>query len=84
MERLSVESIEKGLATAFVGRRIIYHRSIGSTNDAAKGLAAQGMPEGTLVIADEQTAGKGRLGRRWLAPPGTSLLMSLLFRPRFL
>ena len=81
MERLSVESIEKGLATAFVGRRIIYHRSIGSTNDVAKGLAAQGTPEGTLVIADEQTAGKGRLGRRWLAPPGTSLLISLLFRP---
>jgi len=48
----------------------------------ARELAAQGAPEGTLVIADEQTAGKGRLGRRWLAPPGTSLLMSLLFRPR--
>lgn len=81
MERLSVESIKKGLTTAFVGRRIIYHRSIGSTNDVAKELAAQGTPEGTLVIADEQTAGKGRLGRRWLAPPGTSLLISLLFRP---
>jgi BirA family biotin operon repressor/biotin-[acetyl-CoA-carboxylase] ligase len=81
VERLSVESIEKGLTTAFVGRRVIYHRSIGSTNDVAKGLAARGAPEGTLVIADEQTAGKGRLGRRWLAPPGTSLLISLLFRP---
>jgi len=81
VEALSVESIEKGLTTAFMGRKIIYYRSIGSTNDVAKELAARGAPEGTLVIADEQTAGKGRLGRRWLAPPGTSLLMSLLFRP---
>jgi BirA family biotin operon repressor/biotin-[acetyl-CoA-carboxylase] ligase len=84
VEELSVESIEKGLTTAFMGRRVIYYRSIGSTNDVARELAAQGAPEGTLVIADEQTAGKGRLGRRWLAPPGTSLLMSLLFRPRSL
>jgi len=84
MERLSAESIAKGLTTAFMGRRVIYYRSVGSTNDVAKELAAQGAPEGTLVIADEQTAGKGRLGRCWLAPPGTSLLMSLLFRPDFL
>jgi len=84
MERLSVGTIEKGLTTAFMGRRVIYYRSIGSTNDVARELAAQGAPEGTLVIAEEQTAGKGRLGRRWLAPPGTSLLMSLLFRPHFL
>ena len=81
MERLSAESIKKGLTTAFMGRRVIYYRSIGSTNDVARELAAHGAPEGTLVIADEQTAGKGRLGRRWLAPLGTSLLMSLLFRP---
>jgi BirA family biotin operon repressor/biotin-[acetyl-CoA-carboxylase] ligase len=84
VERLSVASIEKGLTTALMGRKVIYYRSIGSTNDVARELAAQGAPEGTLVIADEQTAGKGRLGRRWLAPPGTSLLMSLLFRPHFL
>ena len=84
MEGFSVESIEKGLTTTFMGRRVIYYRSIGSTNDVARELAARGAPEGTLVIADEQTAGKGRLGRRLLAPSGTSLLMSLLFRPRFL
>ncbi len=84
MDGLSVESIEKGLTTAFMGRRVVYYSSISSTNDVARELAVQGVPEGTLVIADEQTAGKGRLGRRWLAPPGTSLLMSLLFRPHFL
>src|SRR5690606_41572980 len=38
-------------------------------------------PEGTLVVADEQTAGRGRMGRRWEAPPGSSLLFSVLFRP---
>jgi BirA family biotin operon repressor/biotin-[acetyl-CoA-carboxylase] ligase len=81
VERLSAASIKKGLTTAFMGRRAVYYRSIGSTNDVAKELAVQGAPEGTLVMADEQTVGKGRLGRRWLAPPGTSLLISLLFRP---
>jgi BirA family biotin operon repressor/biotin-[acetyl-CoA-carboxylase] ligase len=81
VEGLSVASIERGLTTAFIGRQITCYRSIGSTNDVARELAAQGAPEGTLVIADEQTAGKGRLGRRWLAPSGTSLLISLLFRP---
>lgn len=84
MEELSATAIEKGLTTAFMGRRVIYYRSVGSTNDVAKELAVRGAPEGMLVIAEEQTAGRGRLGRRWLAPSGTSLLMSLLFRPYFL
>ena len=81
MSELSVESIKRGLKTDFIGRSIVYYSSIGSTNDLLKELAAQGAPEGTLVIADEQTAGKGRQGRRWLAPPGTGLLLSLLFCP---
>jgi BirA family biotin operon repressor/biotin-[acetyl-CoA-carboxylase] ligase len=54
---------------------------VGSTNDVAKALASEGAPEGTVVIADEQTAGRGRLSRRWIAPPRTSLLCSILFRP---
>ncbi len=81
MSELSAESIKRGLGTEFIGQSVVYHRSLGSTNDLLKELATQGAPEGTLVIADEQTAGRGRLGRKWLAPPGTSLLMSLLFRP---
>ena len=85
MERtsLSPERIKAGLATAFVGRPCTYLRKTGSTNDEAKRLAAAGAPAGALVIADEQTAGKGRLGRRWVAPPKTSLLMSLIFRPEW-
>ncbi len=59
----------------------IHLPSTTSTNDVARDLAARGAPEGTVVIADYQTAGRGRLGRRWLAPPGTSLLCSLVFRP---
>lgn len=81
MSELSAEGIKIGLKTDLIGQSIIYYPSLGSTNEVLKGLAAQGAPEGTLVIADEQTAGKGRLGRKWLAPPGTSLLLSLLFRP---
>ncbi len=59
----------------------IHLASTTSTNDVAREMAAQGAPEGTVVTADYQTAGRGRLGRRWLAPPGTSLLCSVLFRP---
>jgi BirA family biotin operon repressor/biotin-[acetyl-CoA-carboxylase] ligase len=69
------------LRTDFVGQSIVYHSSLSSTNELLKGLAAQGTPEGMLVIADEQTAGRGRLDRKWLSLPGTGLLMSLLFRP---
>lgn len=81
MSELSAATIRGGLQTDLIGQSIVYHSSIGSTNDLLKELAAQGAPEGTLVIADEQTAGKGRLGRKWLAPPSASLLISLLFRP---
>jgi len=59
---------------------VVYPR-VGSTNDEAKRLAEDGAPEGTLVVADEQTAGRGRLQRTWWAPAGTALLMSLILRP---
>jgi BirA family biotin operon repressor/biotin-[acetyl-CoA-carboxylase] ligase len=58
-----------------------YHARISSTNDAARKLAETGAPEGTVVVADEQTRGRGRLDRRWIAPPNTSLLFSVIFRP---
>lgn len=72
------------LTTRVFGRAFTYLPRTGSTNDVAKELAAQGAPEGTVVVADEQTTGRGRLGRRWLAPPGTCLLCSILFRPNLL
>jgi BirA family biotin operon repressor/biotin-[acetyl-CoA-carboxylase] ligase len=76
-----VRSIQSQLTTRVMGRPLYYFPTIGSTNVEARRLAASGAPEGTLLVADEQTAGKGRLGRRWSAPPNTCLLMSLLFRP---
>lgn len=80
-EKLTVEAIKRGLPTRLIGRRVVVYPSIGSTNDEAKRLAETGEPEGTLVIAEGQTAGRGRLQRSWWAPPGTALLMSLIFRP---
>lgn len=53
----------------------------GSTNDVARQLAEHGAPPGTVVIAEEQTAGRGRMGRRWSAPYGRALLISFILRP---
>ena len=58
--------------------------SIGSTNDVVRGWLAGGTPEVCLAVADEQTAGRGRSGRSWQAPPGAALLLSLGFRPSWL
>jgi BirA family biotin operon repressor/biotin-[acetyl-CoA-carboxylase] ligase len=71
-----------GLETERIGRNLVYRPAIGSTNDEARRLARAGAPEGTLVVTDYQTSGRGRLDRRWEAPAGSSLLMSLVFRPR--
>lgn len=73
-------SIADTPAGAFV-RRVEYYPRTGSTNDVCRELAEAGSPEGTLVVADEQLAGRGRMGRRWVAPAAGALLLSLLFRP---
>ncbi len=65
---------------ANLGHPRVHLRRTGSTNELARGLAREGAPHGTLVTASEQTAGRGRHGRRWSAPAGSSLLMSLLLR----
>ena len=58
--------------------------SVGSTNDVVRDWLADGTPEVCLAVADEQTAGRGRNGRTWVAPPGAALLLSLGFRPDWL
>ena len=63
-----------------IGRPHVHHRVVDSTNQRGKELAAAGAPHGTVVTADEQTAGRGRQGRSWVAPPGRALLMSLVLR----
>jgi len=83
MNLLSTDDIAHALNGSALVRRIEYLPAVGSTNDVAKRLGAEGAPEATLVIADEQTAGRGRLGRVWWTPPGTAIAMSLLLRPAF-
>src|ERR1700677_3672206 len=66
---------------SLLGQPRVHLREIGSTNERARDLALAGAPHGTLVTARAQTAGRGRQGRRWSAPAGSSLLMSLVLRP---
>jgi BirA family transcriptional regulator, biotin operon repressor / biotin---[acetyl-CoA-carboxylase] ligase len=63
-----------------LGRPHVHLRETGSTNERARALAAGGAPHGTLVTAGHQTAGRGRQGRTWSAPPGRALLLSLVLR----
>ncbi len=63
-----------------IGRPRVHHRLCDSTNERAKELARTGAPHGTLVTADEQTAGRGRQGREWVAPARSAVLMSVVLR----
>lgn len=75
------ELISKKIRTRFVGHNLIYKPITGSTNNDAFALAKEEAPEGTCVIADVQTMGRGRLGRSWAAPAGSSILTSIVLRP---
>jgi BirA family biotin operon repressor/biotin-[acetyl-CoA-carboxylase] ligase len=70
------------LDTRYVGRNLLFLPTTGSTNHEARRLAREGAAEGTVVITEYQSSGRGRMDRRWQAPPNSSLLLSLLFRPR--
>ena len=67
-----------------LGRPLHVHRRIGSTNQRALELAKTGAPHGTLVAADEQTAGRGRAGKAWITPPNSALAFSVVLRPAWL
>lgn len=82
-DTLSAETIKEGLSTICFGQEVTYLQSTKSTNLVAKELAQEGAQEGTLVITDYQTQGRGRLERSWWSPPGENLLFSLIFRPTF-
>lgn len=64
-----------------IGQRIERYDVVASTNDLARAEAGRGAPEGLVVVAEEQTAGRGRMGRKWIVPRGTSLQLSILLRP---
>lgn len=65
-----------------VGRPYTFMATVDSTNRVLRGLAEDGAPEGAVVVADEQTAGRGRRGRSWISAPGAGVWMSVLLRPR--
>ena len=69
------------LHTQWIGTRLEYFDETDSTNIRARKLAEEGAPHGTLVVADRQTAGKGRRGRSWVSPAGTGIWMSMVLRP---
>ncbi len=80
-DRLLAEEVLQGLKTRRFTGPVHHFETLDSTNDLAKQLAAQGAPEGAVVVAEAQTGGRGRLGREWNSPPGVGLYVSLVLRP---
>lgn len=78
---MTSDEIKSGLNTNILGREVLCYAETTSTNDIAIELAGKDAKEGTLVIADSQTKGRGRLDRKWVASAGTSILASLILRP---
>ena len=76
-------TIADQIHTKWAGKTVHFAREIDSTNLWIKRLAKEGAPEGTLALAEFQSAGRGRLGRSWEVPEGTSVMMSILLRPEF-
>jgi len=80
MNLITPETIKNALKTDFIGQKIHYFTEVTSTNDVAKELTTLGAEEGTVVIAEVQTCGRGRLGRVWLSPKG-GIWFSVILRP---
>jgi len=79
--RVDKVALRKALGDRLVGNRMLYFLSLPSTNDHARELAEDGWPEGTVVLAEEQVAGKGRAGRAWHSPAGVGLYFSVILKP---
>lgn len=82
-ELLSPESVARQLKTVTFGRKIVYHEKVDSTNTIAKKLADKGAEEGTVVVAEEQTGGRGRLDRKFISPFAQGVWFSIILRPQF-
>ena len=78
---LDVEEVRRRLAGRVIGSAVAYHPVLGSTMDEARRLAEDGCAEGVVVVAEEQTGGRGRFNRSWLSPPGSGLTFSVALRP---
>jgi len=80
---LCLQELNNELAGEIIGHSIHYYQEIGSTNDEAFRLGMEGAPEGTVVVANSQSAGKGRLQRSWFSPPSSNIYTSVILRPEF-
>jgi BirA family transcriptional regulator, biotin operon repressor / biotin---[acetyl-CoA-carboxylase] ligase len=80
-DKITANEIQLGLKTEVLGRHIYFEEEVDSTQKIAHKLAYEGAPEGTLVVAELQKAGRGRLDRTWFSPKGTGIWMSLILRP---
>ncbi|MCA0990752.1 biotin--[acetyl-CoA-carboxylase] ligase [Bacillus hwajinpoensis] len=81
-DMLSKEEIALKLTTNFLGKTIYTYPTVESTQFIAHDLAHRGASDGTIIVADEQTAGKGRLGRSWHSPSGSGIWTSIILRPK--
>ena len=79
-DALLPDEIKAGLKTRIMGREVAYHKETTSTQEIAKALASQGVAEGTIVVAETQSGGRGRVGRQWSSPQG-GVYFSMILRP---
>lgn len=80
-EKITADEIRLGLKTRFIGQNIHYEESVESTQKIAHRLAYEDVSEGTVIIAEEQLSGRGRMDRKWHSPKYTGIWMSLILRP---
>lgn len=78
---LNAAEVSQGLHTHYIGKEILCLPTVDSTNEEVKRLAQNGAEQGLVVVSEEQTLGKGRLGRQWKSPKGTGIWFSILIRP---
>lgn len=78
------DEVTAHLKTSWLGHDIVYYKTIGSTNDEAKIMASAGKPAGTIVLAEKQTCGRGRMAREWFSPSSSGIWLSIILRPRIL
>jgi BirA family transcriptional regulator, biotin operon repressor / biotin---[acetyl-CoA-carboxylase] ligase len=83
-DRVSSNEIQLGLKTEFIGRAIHYEEVVDSTQKIAHVLSNEDAPEGTVVVAEQQTAGRGRLNRSWESPKHSGIWMSIILRPKIM
>jgi BirA family transcriptional regulator, biotin operon repressor / biotin---[acetyl-CoA-carboxylase] ligase len=80
-EKITADELRLGLKTKFIGKNVHYEESVESTQKIAHRLAHEDAPEGTVIIAEEQLSGRGRMDRKWHSPKYTGIWMSIILRP---